>query len=161
MAQLAVENNPLFMLDERESRRAGKSYTVDTLKELREENNDGALYLIIGGDAFAGLAEWMKWRELFELCHVIVGERPGSPFARGIPDELQSELNERLVNDVERLHEKRNGGIAKFAMTPLDISASGLRRMIALNQNPRYLLPDSVLGYIQTHLLYREPDDAR
>lgn len=153
MVKIAIEKNSSFAVDEREAKRPGKSYTVDTLAELRGEHPRDALFLIIGSDAFVGLTAWMRWRELFSLCHVIVGQRPG--FSLEGPAELRSELKKRLTKDVESLHEKPHGAIATFAMTPLDISASRIRQMIASSESPRYLLPESVLDYIQSHSLYR------
>lgn len=160
MVKLATQTQPAFVVDEREARRTGRSFTVDTLKELRAEYREVALFLIMGSDAFAGLAGWNRWRELFALCHVIVAERPGFSLINEVPDELRSELKKRFSEDIEPLHRRLNGGIASFAMTPLDISASRIRQMIALGRSPRYLLPDCVLDYIQTHSLYRTLDES-
>ncbi|MGH8718047.1 MAG: nicotinate-nucleotide adenylyltransferase [Burkholderiales bacterium] len=160
MVKLATQKHSEFIVDEREARRSGRSFTVDTLKELRAEHMGTALFLLMGGDAFAGLTGWSRWRELFSLCHVIVAERPGFSPAEKAPDELRSELKKRFSEDIESLHKRLNGDIASFAMTPLDISASRIRQMIALEQSPRYLLPDSVLDYIQAHSLYRTLDES-
>ncbi|MGH8727242.1 MAG: nicotinate-nucleotide adenylyltransferase [Burkholderiales bacterium] len=159
MVNLAIQNNSFFALDGREAKRPGKSYTVETLSELRAEHPQTALLLIMGSDAFAGLTAWMRWRELFALCHVIVGQRPGFSFDG--PDELRAELEKRFTKELDSLQGKPDGAIASFVMTPLDISASRIRQMIARGQSPRYLLPDSVLDYIQSHSLYRtEPDES-
>lgn len=153
MVNLAIQSNSSFAFDGREAKRPGKSYTVETLGDLRGEHPQAALFLIMGSDAFAGLTAWMRWRELFSLCHVIVGQRPGFSFDG--PDELDAELEKRSTKEVESLQGKLHGAIAGFVMSPLDISASGIRQMIARGQSPRYLLPDSVLDYIRTHHLYR------
>jgi nicotinate-nucleotide adenylyltransferase len=158
MAKLATQAHSSFVVDEREARRAGKSFTVDTLKELRSEHERDALFLIMGSDALAGLTGWSRWHELFALCHVIVAERPGFSLA-DVADELRSELENRFSKDVKSLQQRPYGGIARFAMTPLDISASAIRRLIVHKQSPRYLLPDSVLDYIRTHSLYQGTSD--
>src|SRR5204863_186003 len=77
MVRVAVADQPAFIVDDREVRRAGASYTFDTLTELRRENPERSLCLLLGMDAFLGLPSWHRWRELFELAHVVVAHRPG------------------------------------------------------------------------------------
>src|SRR3569832_548786 len=77
LLRLAVCGEPRLRVDERELRRPGPSYMVDTVLSLREELGDTPLALIIGMDALNGLATWRRWRELVDLCHLIVMERPG------------------------------------------------------------------------------------
>ena len=77
MVRAAVADQPPFVVDDREVRRAGASYTVDTLTELRSENPERSLCLLLGMDAFLGLPNWHRWRELFDLAHVVVAHRPG------------------------------------------------------------------------------------
>jgi nicotinate-nucleotide adenylyltransferase len=72
----AVADQPGFVVDDREVRRAGRSYSVLTLGELRAELPDTPLCLIVGMDAFLGLPTWHRWTELLELAHVVVAPRP-------------------------------------------------------------------------------------
>ena len=88
------------VVDERELARPGPSYTVDTLAELRDERPTAALCLLLGHDAFAGLAQWHRWRELFTLAHVVVARRPG---AAQLPAELAAEVGARVVPDPAQL----------------------------------------------------------
>lgn len=162
MAQLAVEHNSAFVIDAREARREGRSYTIDTLADMRREMQDASFYLLVGADAFLGLPQWRRWRELFDFCHVIVAGRPDVSLAREtMSAELKLEFETRFVDDARDLRAEKNGKVAALVMTALAISASHLRGLIAQGQSARYLLPDSVLDYIHTHRLYRtEADEA-
>jgi len=78
MVRLAITDQPAFVLDEREARRTTPCYTVDTLRELRDELGAAQpLCLLMGGDAFLQLHTWHEWEQLFELAHIVVGYRPG------------------------------------------------------------------------------------
>ena len=77
MVQLAVAGQPGFLVDDREVRKAGPSYSVETLAELRHEYPDRSLCLIVGMDAFLSLPKWHQWQELLQLAHLVVAHRPG------------------------------------------------------------------------------------
>ncbi len=83
MLRLAVAEFPGLAVEERELRRDGKSYTVLTLEELRHEDPQRPLWLLLGADAFLGLPTWHRWREVFALAHVVVVARPGRGADRG------------------------------------------------------------------------------
>src|SRR5664279_5297098 len=74
MLTLAAAEFPGLVVDERELRRPGKSYTVPTLEELRREFPGRPVWLLLGADAFRDLPTWHRWQELFDLAHVIVVE---------------------------------------------------------------------------------------
>ncbi len=77
MVRAAVEGQAGFVVDDREVRRTGLSYSVDTLTELRQENPDRSLCVLMGMDAFLGLPNWHRWREVLDLAHIVVVHRPG------------------------------------------------------------------------------------
>lgn len=158
MARLAIAGNPLFTLDAREILREAPSYTVDTLTELRRELGGArSLCLFMGSDAFLGLATWHRWQELFGLAHIVVAHRPGFPqtgWAESMPATLRQEFAQRLQTDARTLREAPHGAILAQVITALDISASHIRMSLRAGISPRYLLPDAVLDYIQTHRLY-------
>src|SRR5436190_14511736 len=79
MADLGCAEFPGIVADGREILRPGPSYTVTTLQALHAEDVTRPLALIIGSDAFAGLASWHRWEQLFTLAHLVVVERPGVP----------------------------------------------------------------------------------
>ena len=77
MVRAAVADQPAFVVDDREIRRTGISYSVDTVTELRAEYPDRSLCLLLGMDAFLGLPNWHRWRDLLGLAHIVVAHRPG------------------------------------------------------------------------------------
>ncbi|MCF7987183.1 MAG: nicotinate-nucleotide adenylyltransferase [Methylovulum sp.] len=150
MLALAVKNHPALRVDTRELGRSGASYTVDTLASLRKDFPDESLLLFIGADAFLHLTHWYRWQHLFDYAHVVVMTRPG--FMIEVVDCF---FSERLVHAREALVQTRAGKLFFQAVTPLDISATAIRRMIAEKQNPGFLLPDAVIEYIQQNQLYQ------
>lgn len=157
MVKLAIADQPAFVLDEREVNRAGKSYTVDTLRELREEAGKlQPLCLLMGGDAFLQLPTWHQWEQLFELAHIVVGYRPGFTIEDRIataPTALRRHYQTRLCAAADLTGEP-HGKIAVLAIPKLEISATSIRDRIAGGRTIRYLLPDSVANYINQHQLY-------
>ena len=158
MIHTAIQNNPRFVLDERETRRPGISYSVESLRELRQEMGENiTLCFVMGADAFMKLAEWHSWRELFRLCHIIIAARPGHALATNhdaLPQELREECARRWVSSAGSLKGASNGLIYVAPTTLLDISATAIRTRISAKSSVRYLLPDAVLDYIETNHLY-------
>jgi len=163
MAELAVDGHPGLAVDAREVLRAGRSYTVATLEELRaEEVGDEPLALIVGADAFLGLPTWNRWRELWRLAHIIVVARPGTAFDGALPPELASEWALRYRAAPGALRAAPTGAIVRIDITPRPISASAIRAALARGDRAavRGLLPPAVLAYIERNRLYRPGQDA-
>lgn len=164
MTRLAIADNPRFGLDDRELRRAGPSYTVDTLTELRQECGAARpICLLLGADAFLDLATWHRWHELFSLAHVVVAHRPGFPvdsWALRMPQPLAREYEMRRLMQPLATHWTHAGGIATVATTALDIAATRIRGGLEAGRSQRYLIPDSVLDYIEARGLYKELDET-
>ena len=167
MVRLAVDGNPLFTVDDREVRRSGPGYTIDTLIELRRAaGGTRPLCVLLGADAFLELATWHRWHELFGLAHLIVAHRPGFPpesWPQRMPQPLAREYEARLLHQPFAVHLSPAGGIATQAIAALDISGSMIRDSLARGVSPRYLLPDAVLDYIRSNDLYvtKEVNEAR
>lgn len=159
MVLRSTAKNERFFVDSAEVDAKRASYTVETLARLRGElGATQPLVLLVGADAFAGLSTWHRWREIFSLAHIAVSHRPGYPVEpASLPNELASEFAERHQKDSAELNASPAGGIVTFAMTQLAISATQIRQLIASGKSARYLLPDPVLDYIQTHQLYKSP----
>lgn len=153
MLALATDEYPELLVDDREVRREGESYMVDTLAEIRSETNDTPLVLMVGQDAVNRLDGWYQWRRLFELAHLVVMRRPGS--RHEYSGELFEELQPRLIDDPELLTGKPAGCVLPLEVTQLEISSTGIRDLIASHRSPRFLLPESVIEYIEKHGLYR------
>jgi len=142
MVRAAVADQPGFTVDDREVRRTGLSYSVDTLTELRAENPDRSLCLLLGMDAFLGLPNWHRWTEILALAHVVVAHRPGWKAPTQGP--LGEAMVDRGTGAIRDLHDSTAGRIYVHAVTQLEISSTELRQLIAAGRDPRYLVPDSV-----------------
>jgi len=153
MVRRAIAGNPAFSCDDGEVRGTGRSYTVLTLERLRAAHGDRPLVLLLGADAFAGLATWHRWREITGLAHVAVATRAGHA-SDALPTALREALGDRIGDDPAALRAAPAGAIVRFDMTPLAISATEIRAMLGNGRSPRYLLPDSVVDYIAAHSLY-------
>ena len=170
MVESALAGIPGFSVDSGEVLAAAgnptPSYTVATLERQRRQHGaQRPLVLLLGADAFARLESWHRWRELFELAHVAVATRPGHEIKvmrSGIPGDgagetaLDAEYSARCGNAAD-LAGAPAGRIVPFAITALEISASAIRRRLAQGLSVRYLVPDAVLDYIETHQIYRTP----
>lgn len=154
MLKLATENQPSFIVDPREINRSTPSYMVETLTSLREEFPDDSLVLIIGSDAFLHLPSWHQWQRLLDFCHIMVVQRPGHKL--GLDAELAAYLDQHALADASELEQKNHSGIYIQTITALDISSTMIRSQINAGLNPRFLLPDSVLAYINEQNLYLE-----
>ena len=142
-----------FVVDDRELRRGGLSYTVDTLISLREEFPDRSLGLIVGMDAFLGLPGWHRWTEILEIAHIIVAHRPGwkAPDI-GALGQLISDYGTHRVND---LHTAIAGRVHIHAVTQLEISSTEIRDLVAAGRDPRFLMPDAVRDEILNSEIYK------
>lgn len=154
MLSLAVAGEPRLRVDDRELRRGGVSYSIDTLRELRHEIGDAAcLCMVLGEDAFAGLERWKEWRLLLDYAHIAVLTRPGDTPAPGAA--LASWTAEHLAGDpAATLAARGRGRILRLAFTQLAISSTQVRSLLRAGRTPRYLLPDAVLEHIQRNGLY-------
>jgi nicotinate-nucleotide adenylyltransferase len=154
MLELALAGQNRLTVDTRELDRAGPSYTVDTLRSLRAEfGAERSLILLLGADAFAGLPTWHRWRELFDLAHIAVLTRPGH-VAAGTA-ELAAVVDPRRVEQTAQLRETPAGSVIELPVTPLEISASHIRALLAAGDEPRWLLPESLLADRDVLAVYR------
>jgi nicotinate-nucleotide adenylyltransferase len=143
MLERAIAGQPRLSVDARELKRTGPSYTIDTLIELRGESLQGhPIALLLGDDAFAGLPTWHRWRELFELAHVVVMTRPGH--GGELPRELADEVERRRAG-VGAVAGAAAGHVVPIAVTPLEISASYVRGILAAGRDARWLVPDVLI----------------
>ena len=152
MVELAIGGQAGFVADDRELRREGPSYTIDTLGGLREAFPARPLGLIVGMDAFLGLTSWHRWDELLAAAHIVVAHRPGwrAPDI-GPLGELISEFGTHRVDD---LHEAPHGRIHIHAVTQLEISSTEIRDLVAAGRDPRFLMPDEVRNRILDSGIY-------
>ncbi|WP_437882716.1 nicotinate-nucleotide adenylyltransferase [Pseudomonas sp. LRF_L74] len=158
MVRLAVEGETRLTVDDRELRRDKPSFTIDTLESVRAElGKDDQVFLILGWDAFCGLPGWHRWQELLEHSHILVLQRPDADSEA--PEALRDVIAARNVIDPLTLAGP-GGQISFIWQTPLAVSATQVRQLLGEGRSVRYLVPDAVLTYIQTHGLYRAQTDS-
>ncbi len=152
MVRLATRGEPGFVVDDRELRREGPSYSVDTLASLREEFPDRSLCLITGMDAFLGLPTWHRWDEILDFAHIVVAHRPGwqAP-GEGVLGEL---LARRRTQRAADLQDSLQGKVHVHAVTQLEIASTEIRSLVADGYDPRYLMPDAVREVIMESSCY-------
>ena len=158
MVRVATDAQAGFVVDDRELRRDGPSYSVDTLAALREEYPKQSLALIIGMDAFLGLPKWHHWRKILQLAHIVVAHRPGWR----APDigPLGDLLADRGTHRIDNLHQKTSGHIYIHDVTQLEISSSEIRELVGLGRDPRFLMPDGVRELIEQSGCYAASEDG-
>jgi nicotinate-nucleotide adenylyltransferase len=143
MVELAIAGNPVFRLSRIEIDRAGISYTVDTLAEIKQSpGNDSELYFIIGLDSLKTLPRWKGPDRIIEMCRLVTVLRPGYD----VPDI--DELEKSITGITERL-------IIIDDLAP-DISATDIRRRVAAGLPINDFVPGPVEQYILKNGLYRE-----
>jgi nicotinate-nucleotide adenylyltransferase len=154
MLALAAAGSPVLAVDDRELRRGGVSYSIDTLRELRAGIGEtDRLCLVVGEDAFAALDRWKEWQRLLDYAHIAVLTRPGDT-APPAP-ALAAWTAAHLALDAEAaLAESSRGQVLRLALTQLEISSTQIRALLAAGRSPRFLLPDAVLDYIHRNRLY-------
>lgn len=152
MVRQAIASHRGFVLDDREVRRGGNTYTVDTLGELRQElGRDAVLVLLLGSDQLRNLATWRRYRDLLELAHIAVTRREQISLAR-LPEPVEALVAE---HGRDTLPNAPAGAIVFFGMPFVPVSATRLREQLLTGDRPATLLPQGILDYIAHHQLYR------
>ncbi|MDI1342394.1 nicotinate (nicotinamide) nucleotide adenylyltransferase [Polaromonas sp.] len=145
MARLAFAGLDRVQVDDREVRRAGPSFTIDTLEALQAENPGAQLYLVIGNDQFAALKTWHRWQAVLEIAIICIANRAGSTSTgAGFDPENQAEH-----------------GVLTLQLPLMPVSATDIRRQISSGSTspPGWtpLVPEPVARYIERHHLYISP----
>lgn len=155
MTALAVREHARFEVCDLELRRPGPSYTVDTLEALRGR---GELHLVIGSETFLDLLSWKEPSRVARLARLVVVPRIGTGFDPEAP-AAQKVLAELGLPGFVQMRAGADGsataGPLLVAASSLPISASEIRRRAREGRSLAYRLPDSVVGYIREHHLYR------
>lgn len=141
--RLACAREPALQVDDREVHRKGPSYSYDTLAELRAEHGEQPLVLLLGDDAANQLHTWHRWRELFDIAHLVFVERPYEPPAPS--PELSRFLRGRRALGVQELAGQPNGLWMAVSIPPLAISSTRIRQLLAAGRSIRGLVPEAVI----------------
>jgi nicotinate-nucleotide adenylyltransferase len=154
MVEAATRGEAGFVADDRELKRAGVSYTIDTLASFRAELPGRSLCLLLGMDAFLGLPKWHRWRELTALAHIVVAHRPGwdAPTTGTLGDLLR----DRRAPNAADIAAKPAGFVHVQPVTQLEISSTDLRDSLRAGRDPKFLVPDSVREIIIETECYAE-----
>lgn len=151
MLELATADDPHLVPNFCEIERAGPSYSIDTIRTVQAHEPDALLTFILGADAFAEIATWKDYPELFTLCDFCVISRPGTRAC-----ELPIAVENAFCYEPNRgVYVHRSGRALRFLpVTALMISASDIRHRCATGRSIRYLVPGPVADYVATHGLY-------
>ncbi|MBT4520032.1 MAG: nicotinate-nucleotide adenylyltransferase [Halieaceae bacterium] len=154
MVELAVMGEERMVCDRRELQRPGRSYTIDSLEELRSEKGpDFSLCLVMGCDAVRDINSWHRWQKLLDYCHVIIIARPG--WQLPLAGEVSAWLSDNLQLDGTVIQQSPHGGILVEELRPQVISSTEIRVMLAQGLSTKYLLPERVIDYIHNYNLYK------
>lgn len=156
MLKLACRDQPGLEPDATELRRAERlgrpSYTVETLEALRADQPGAVVNWVIGSDAYREIRTWHRWREVFDLCNLVVLRRPGA--ALDLDPTLARLTGERRLEGPPRAPA---GGVMVLDAAMLDVSATEVRKALAETKNASAvadLLPPGVYTYINEYHLY-------
>ncbi len=150
MLRLAISGQPAFRIDELEKDRPGPSFTVDTLRQLREQRPDAELFLIIGSDTLHDLPTWHQPVQVLELAGLLVVPRLGWSILNA--EEMKKSL---ALPDTFELR------LQICAIPQIEIASRDLRRRLAEGQSVRYMLPRAVEAYIHDKGLFQNGDGSR
>jgi len=157
MVRLAVRGNPRFSVSDIELRRAGSSYSFETIRFVNSRlHPQDELFFIIGSDAFREIHTWKYYPDFFSACHFIVMGRPGEGigFDGLLPPDIAGEFTPRPK---QACYEHRSGYRVLYQrVTLLDISSTAVRRALRAGDSVRYLVPEAVERYIQKYDLYTD-----
>ncbi|WNC71248.1 nicotinate-nucleotide adenylyltransferase [Thalassotalea psychrophila] len=151
MVELACEEHALFTLDARELNRHTKSYTIDSIKELKQQYPNAKLYFFIGTDSLISLPSWHQIQELLTLCHFVVGTRPGYCVSN-LNDES---IRTRITDDISLVKQQSAGRILLLETCQVDISSTLIREKLNNKENCSEFLPNKVSQFIEHNKLYR------
>ena len=153
MLKLAIQDETTFALDEQEILQPSKSYTINTLKNLRQVyGSTQHLAFVMGMDSFLSLPKWHLWQELTDFAHLIVVNRPH--YSAIFNTELQQWLNKRRCNQRQML-EYQPAGLVYFVDSPFyAISSTDIRKALQQRHSTHQQLIPAVANYIYHHHLY-------
>jgi nicotinate-nucleotide adenylyltransferase len=164
MVRLAIAGSPYFEVSDIEVKRTGKSYSIDTVRELQNRYSPSTgLFFIIGLDAFLDFPDWKEPRALLNACRFVVVPRPGHSFRSLVRLSLLPSLDPRVLDNLDAGSLARldipipsGPGIICLPLPPCPISSSAIRQEIRGGATPANLLPPPVESYILRHSLYQE-----
>lgn len=142
--QQAGDDNATFLIDDRELRRGGKSFTIDTVEELRRQRPDDTLFLLVGSDAFKAIAQWHRPGDLLQSITPIVFRRGGDPPINW--NVLQGLIPAARIDEIKA---------ASVSIPMIEVSSGEIRQRVASGRSIRFMVSPSVAAFIRNHSLYQ------
>lgn len=156
MLELATRGKDWVNVDSRECLSDAPSYTYNTLSAIRAEQPSAILHLLLGLDAFLAFTTWYRWREIFDLAHVVVVARPGYILSADMLEpELSEQLERRETRDVEDCKQASAGKILLLDVSTPAISSTEIRALLHAERDASQYLNENVVSYIHAHQLYQ------
>ena len=160
MLDLAIAERPWLRVDRRECDSPEPSRTWATLQSLKAEQPQSALYFILGMDAFLSLPGWYRWRELFDLAHLVVIRRPEAAGeateVSGLDPALAAACEGRWVYERSAAPCKADAGsVFVVPESSRNLSSTQVREVLLRGESATALLPPGVAEYIRTNHLYQ------
>ena len=139
LAQIAFGDLPRTAIDERELRRPGPTYTIDTLRELKAEHPAAQIFLVMGEDQALSLTRWHEWEAIVQLAIICVAARPSAqPHEPAVPTGVPAQAEFRMLR-----------------LPSMPESATQIRGNVAHGEGIAHLVPPGVARYIDQHHLYQ------
>jgi nicotinate-nucleotide adenylyltransferase len=156
MLELATRDKEWLHVDTRECLSAAPSYTYNTLSAIRSEQPSAILHLLLGLDAFLAFTTWYKWREIFELTHIVVVARPGYVLSAAVLEpDLREELAKREARNLQDCNPASAGKILLLNVPTPAISSTAIRDTLRAGRDASQYLHKDVATYIHAHQLYQ------
>lgn len=153
MVRLAVESDAALLADDCELVSDEPCYTINTLMKKRAEvGEDLPIVLVMGMDSLLGIKSWSQWQQLTDYSHLLIVARPG--YEPEFDSELHCFIDQHKVEDLNLLNSLPSGHLVMHQLTPMNVSATQVRKIIKQGSNPRFLIPDSVWNFIKHERLY-------
>jgi nicotinate-nucleotide adenylyltransferase len=144
MIKLAIRGNEKFEVDDFEVKRKGISYSIDTIHHFLTKYNYTKFFFLIGSDQVSKFDEWKDYKEILKNVRLCIALRPG----QDLNASFEKNIQKLTINNDEKPY------IIKSPL--IDISSTKIRDRIANGLSVRYLVPESVSGYINQHNLYQK-----
>ncbi len=143
MVELAIAGNPNFYLSRLELEREGMTYTADTVTALKRENPETEFYFIIGGDSLVSFLSWRRPDVILKHAHLLATSRGAIP-------------PEQILGAAEKIRVKFSADVQLFDTPQMEISSTGIRERLAAHRSVKYLVPEAVEHFLETHRCYQK-----
>ena len=143
MLKIAIKNHKNLSLNLTEISRATPSYMIDTLRDIKSNNHNSTIYLIIGSDSLNNLHKWKEWQGILSKANIIVAKR------RGYEIDPIPEVSSKITQSI---HNNQIGNIYILPKIYDDVSSSNIRNNISVNEDKN--INNDVFNYIKNHSIY-------